>query len=193
MAGKPRARAKESPEHAALSKALTSLIPSLDVEGLAFLVEQARVHLHNMEVASLEADIASVRELASRSSAKANGTSASKKGGASRSKGPVGPVGPVGLTGTAKANWRVERSSSGSSYHLISGGKWKMFSEGELTALVRISQGPDGDRERGARLYRWLADERMDALGDLEIEDEADPKLAELSAFLRKAFKVKER
>jgi hypothetical protein len=68
-----------------------------------------------------------------------------------------------------------------------------MFSEGELTALVRISQGPDGDRERGARLYRWLADERMDALGDLEIEDEADPKLAELSAFLRKAFKVKER
>ncbi len=178
MAGKPRSRAKESPEHAALSKALTALIPSLDVEGLAFLVEQARVHLHNMEVESLEADIASVREIAARSSAKGtkgNGKSASKNGGA------------------AKANWRVERSSSGSSYHLISGGKWKMFSESELTSLVKIAQGPDGDRERGARLYRWFAEERMDALGDLEIDDEADPKLSELSAFLRKAFKVKER
>ena len=138
-------------------------------------MEQARVHLHNMEVESLEADIASVREIAARSNAKGNGKSASKNGGA------------------LKANWRVERSSSGSSYHLISGGKWKMFSEGELTALVKIAQGPDDDRERGARLYRWFAEERMDALGDLEIDDEADPKLAELSAFLRKAFKVKER
>jgi hypothetical protein len=39
-----------SADTSALAKELRLLIPKLDVEGLSFLVEQAKVHLYNMQV-----------------------------------------------------------------------------------------------------------------------------------------------
>jgi hypothetical protein len=42
-----------SPEREALAKELRALIPQLDAEGLSFLIEQARVHLYNMQAAEL--------------------------------------------------------------------------------------------------------------------------------------------
>jgi hypothetical protein len=38
---------------AALARELRSLIPRLDAEGLVFLIEQAQVHLYNMQVDEL--------------------------------------------------------------------------------------------------------------------------------------------
>jgi hypothetical protein len=41
-----------------LAAELRSMMKNLDEEGLAFLVEQARVHLHNMNVIRLEEELA---------------------------------------------------------------------------------------------------------------------------------------
>jgi hypothetical protein len=47
-----------------LAKELRSLIPQLDAEGLSFLIEQARVHLYNMQAAELEKTIVGARTTA---------------------------------------------------------------------------------------------------------------------------------
>ncbi len=170
-----------SASHKRLSQELAEIIPSLNEEGLAFLVQQAYVHLHNMEVDRLEAEAVSLSSRAEK------GTRGSKRP-AGKSAGR-----DVAADRSSPANFRVERSSSGASYHLISGGKWKMFSEGEMASLVKIAHGPGSFREIGKRLHHWLADERQDAFPDLEIGDERDPKLAELAEFLRAKFAMKTR
>ncbi|HNY16849.1 MAG TPA: hypothetical protein PKL75_05315, partial [Treponemataceae bacterium] len=141
------AKKKESAVHKRLGEELIALIPSLDEEGLAFLVEQARVHLYNMEVERLQEKAEAVE--AASETARALG----KKG--SRSSG-----GAKGKAGTAASksgspgmgDFRVERSGSGSSYHIISGGKWKMFNEEEMLSIVKICQSKDPILEVTERL-----------------------------------------
>lgn len=146
---------------------LTSLIPSLDEEGLSFLIEQARVHLYNMEVTKAEKTFKS-HEVVS-----ASGTKKKEK--------------------YIAANYRIDRSSSGSSYHLISGGKWKMFNEEEMLSIVRIAQAKASVSEVAGRLFHWFEEERPDTFADLELGDASDPKMKELVQFLRKKFSVKNR
>ena len=88
-----------------LAAELRSMMKDLDEEGLAFLVEQARVHLHNMNVIRLEEELAA----ASRSD---------KKGAAKKSASRL-----------PAADFRIDRSPSGATYHIFSGGKWKMFTD----------------------------------------------------------------
>ena len=72
-----------------LAAELRSMMKDLDEEGLAFLVEQARVHLHNMNVIRLEEELAA----ASRSD---------KKGAAKKSASRI-----------PAADFRIDRSPSG--------------------------------------------------------------------------------
>jgi len=162
---------KESALHAKLAKELKALIPSLDEAGLAFLVEQANVHLYNMEVERIN----DMRE-------EAESMAASRRSGA-RGKQRAIEAGA--------ANYRIERSPDGANYHIVSGGKWKLFNEAEMLALVRISQGPGSEAEVAERIRRWLESERSDTFADLEIDNDShDPRLRELVAFLKKKFKV---
>ena len=131
--------------------------------------------MYNMEV---------VRE--EERSAKEASSSAKGKG-----KGKGKAAAPAKKADTGPANFRVERSTSGSSYHLISGGKWKMYNEGEMLSIVRIAQSKDPLNEVAGRLYAWFEEERADTFADLEIGGRNDPKLKELIQFLRKKFSVK--
>lgn len=92
-----------------------------------------------------------------------------------------------------RADFRIERSSSGSSYHVISGGKWKMFNDGEMLAMVNIASSDDAVGEVAGRLWAWLDAERPDAYADLDIEGPHDPRMDELVALLRSKFKVRKR
>ncbi len=157
---------KETASHKKLSSELSSLMPALDDDGLSFLIEQARVHLYNMEVEKLEAMMPK--------------QSAAEKRKSIRKSGKNIP-----------ADFRVERSSSGSSYHLISGGKWKMFNEEEMLSIVRIAQAKESLLEVAFRLCTWFEEERPDTFADLELGDQHDPKMKELVQFLRKKFSVK--
>ena len=176
-------RKKESAMHKKLAAELASLMPDLDEEGLSFLIEQARVHLYNMEVTRLESEREAL-ETSQDSAASADGKSKSagkRKGGKkSSAEADSGP-----------ANFRVERSSSGSTYHLISGGKWKMYNEAEMLSIVSIAQSKDPLLEVTERLCRWFETERPDTFADLELGDQHDPKMKELVKFLRKKFAVR--
>lgn len=169
--------------HVTLSKELSELVPSLDEEGLAFLVDQARVHLRNMEIDRLNAEI------------EADEARAEAEGGSPVRGGTRGKRKKTAVHGDdrRRADFRIERSATGSSYHVISGGKWKMFTDDEMLAMVKICSSDDDVREVTDRLYTWLDAERPDAFADLELEGPHDPKMAELVELLRAKFKIRKR
>lgn len=177
------AKKKESAVHKKLGEELIALIPSLDEEGLAFLVEQARVHLYNMEVEQLQEKAEAVE--AASETARALG-----KKGAGGAKGKSGKA-AKDFVSPGMGDFRVERSGSGSSYHIISGGKWKMFNEEEMLSIVKICQSKDPILEVTERLCRWFETERPDTFQDLELGDHHDPRMKALVLFLRKKFAVR--
>lgn len=166
---KKSAPAKKS-VHDILAAELRSMIKDLDEEGLSFLVEQARVHLHNMNVVRLEEELASA--------ARQSG----KKGGGKKT---------AVATRMPAADFRIDRSPSGATYHIISGGKWKMFTDEEMLAMVKIAQSKDTLLEVSHRLWDWLDRERPDAFEDLDLEDHHDPRTKDLVKLLRKKFAVR--
>lgn len=153
-----------------LAAELRSMIKDLDEDGLAFLVEQARVHLHNMKVVRLEEELASA--------APRNGKKNSGKKASAATRIPA-------------ADFRIDRSPSGATYHIISGGSWKMFTDEEMLAMVKIAQSKDTLLEVSHRLWDWLDRERPDAFKDLALEDHHDPRTKDLVKLLRKKFAVR--
>ena len=192
--GKPKgaaeARAPEKPRRASkktaatggaagrdeLASELASLIPELDAEGLAFLIEQARVHLYNMRVAELEA----AAEEAERASTRARGLA--KTGG-------IGTK--AGTKAGSASDLSIKASGDGSAYDLVYGGKWKLFTGDEMLAMVRIATVKDPQDQVAGRLYRWLLAERSDVINDLGLSGLADPMLKHLVALLRTTFTIK--
>jgi len=173
-ASKKTASAKGDAGRDELASELASLIPELDADGLAFLIEQARVHLYNMRVAELEA----AAEEAERASTRARGIA--KSGGAGAGSGA-----------SSAADLSIKASGDGSAYDLVCGGKWKMFTGDEMLAMVRIATVKDPRDQVAGRLYRWLSAERSDVINDLGLSGLADPTLGRLVALLRKTFTIK--
>ena len=161
----------------ALADELVSLIPELDAEGLAFLIEQARVHLYNMRVVELDAAAVAAENASVRA-----GKVTSAKRGASR---------PGNGAAAGVDDFTIQASSDGSTYDLVWQGKWKMFTSDEMLAMVRITSNKDPAAEVGGRLYRWFLAERSDVLQDIPFSGLADPKLKAIVALLRKTFTVK--
>ncbi len=152
---------------------LEALIPQLDEAGLEFLVEQARIHLYNMKVDELNA-------LAQNLTSPPGKTSRKKQ----QSSEPAAHAGPV---------FQIKAGSGGGSYHVSYRGNWKLFSDTEMLAMVRIVQGPGSQEERAARLFRWLKTERRDVLQDIPFQGTADPLLAEFVTLLQKTFAIRNR
>lgn len=155
----------------ALLKELKSVLEELDEEGLDFLLEQAHVHRYNMEVDRLNE--AEERREASRAEAPARG----------------GKRAAAGTTASARVpSLRIERSKDGNTYHVVSGGRYKMFDAEEMLSLVRIAHANPDPAEAGRGLYRWMSRERTDALADLGFAGPSDPGLGALAALIRSSF-----
>lgn len=147
----------------ALLQELKKLIEELDEEGLEFLLEQAHVHRYNMEVERLN-------EAEERKAAR------------------EGDGGPSGGPAPREPSLRIERSKDGNTYHVVSAGRYKMFSADEMLALVRIAHSNPAPEEAARGLHRWMSRERIDALADLGISGPADPSLLALSRLIVKTF-----
>jgi hypothetical protein len=132
------AAATEAAERERLLRELKSLLGKLDVEGLSFLLEQAHVHLYNMEADRINA-FREARE--------------EKEG----SEGGAAP----------NAKIRVDRSESGSSYYIASGSAYPMFTGPEMLALVRLAHGNEDEGDAARALIKWMGRERGDALNEL--------------------------
>lgn len=156
----------------ALVTELEELIPQIDEAGLEFLVEQARIHLYNMKVDELNS-------LAQNIGSPAGKTSQKK----TQDPGAARPA-PV---------FQIKAGSGGGSYHVSYQGNWKLFSDTEMLAMVRIVQGPGSQEERAARLFRWLRTERRDLLQDIPFQGAQDPLFIEFVSLLQKTFAIRSR
>jgi len=164
-------------ERDSLAKELRGLIPKLDSGGLAFLVEQAKVHLYNMRVEELN------------KSAIAANAAAIKSAGAKRGQGsPKAAGGNVRNTPL-----RIDGSESGSSYYLYYRNGDVMFSRNEMIRLVKIASAPGTDLEIRERLYNWFDRERKDVFAVLPMRDKFDDHLKALAALLKKNFRFREK
>jgi hypothetical protein len=150
-----RAKGASSP----LLRELEALLPELDDEGLAFLLEQAKVHRYNMEVERLNA-------ISDRLAAE----------------------GTPEVPAATRSVLRIERSKDGSTYHIVAGASWKMFTAEEIAALVRIARSDDTESERARRARAWFARERKDVLADLGMDGPSIGLALDIVRLLRKTF-----
>ena len=168
--GKTNKTDKKDAGWESLAGELRSLIPRLDSEGLAFLVEQAKVHLYNMQVDKLnEAAVA-----ADTAAAKVAGVKRGQKG-----------------SKTVDETFRIDGTESGSSYYLRYRNNELMFSRNEMIHLVKMAKAEGTDLEIRERLYNWFDRERKDAFSVIPMADKFDNHLKALVAFLRENFNIR--
>jgi hypothetical protein len=151
---------KTAPKKNPALEELIALLPELDEAGISFLLEQAKVHHYNMEVEKLNA-------ISDRAAA----------GGSKRES-----------LGEPQSALRIERSADGSTYHLVAGGDWKMFTAEEMAALVRITRSGEGPEEVARRLRAWFARERKDVFLDLGLDGSSIGMAKDIGALIVKTF-----
>jgi hypothetical protein len=143
-----------------LAKELRSLIPRLDAEGLQFLIEQAQVHLYNMQVDEF------------------NNTMTRAK--------PVGVSNPA----KQSEEIRIEGSGSGSSFYMFYHGQSVMFSRDEIIGLVKLVNGPGTALEIAERLFNWFDRERADIFATIPIADKFDSRVKKIAQIIKTKFKL---
>jgi hypothetical protein len=154
--------AKKQSKAEKLAVELKSLIPHLDEEGLLFLVEQARIHIYNMQVDALNTSMTRTRHAES------------------------------AVPGKSKASgFGLKISEDRHSYYLTYGNDWIMFNHAEMLQLAKIAASPLPDDDKRAGLYRWFDRERRDVFGTVPIRSPQSEILSQLIGLLNKSFKVK--
>jgi hypothetical protein len=143
-----------------LAAEFCSLIPRLDAEGLQFLIEQARVHLYNMQVEELDKTLTRPEAAA------------------------------VSKSGKQSDEIRIKGSASGSSFYLFRHGRSVMFSRDEIIALVKLVNGPGTALETAERLFNWFDRERADVFALIPMADKFDDRLKKIARLIRKNFKI---
>lgn len=174
-AAKPKSKKKTvDARQEILAKELKGLIPQLDSEGLEFLVEQARVHIYNMQVDELNKAAIAEEEAFARSKSIAKKTAGVSAAAASKGD-----------------NFSINGTESGSSFYLRYRNGDVMFSRDEMTRLAKIANAPASDMEIRERLYNWFDRERRDVFAVIPLTGRADSKLKTLAEMIRKNFKLK--
>jgi hypothetical protein len=180
------ASGKKSGTLKALARELSSLIPKLDARGLQFLIEQARIHLYNMQVDQLNESI----EYSAAMEARRTDAGAVKSGGGRTGTGKNVKAGKTGKTADVM---RIEKSESGSSFYIVFRGQWIMFSRDEIIRLVNIVSAPVTDLEVREHLFDWFERERRDVFAAIPIADKFDERLKNLTALLKKNFRARKK
>jgi hypothetical protein len=152
---------KTGDERELLAKELKALVPKLDEEGLAFLIEQAQVHLYNMQVEELNKTL---DKNARREGTRKSGAKAAGENGFSE----------------------IKSSDSGSSYYVVYKTEWIMFTREEMALLTKIVKGEGTDLEIRERVFNWLRRERSDVLRSAGIADKFDGKIKSFAALIKK-------
>ena len=174
----------KDPQWELLAGKLRGIIPKLDTEGLAFLVEQAAIHLHNMQVD--EHNRAVIAAAAKTPAGKSQSTkSPGVKSTAGKSQGAV-----KGKPKGGRDGYSLEGTESGSSFYLFCPSDELMFSRNEMAQLVKITGAKGTDLEIRERLYNWFERERRDAFAVIPIADKLDNRLKIIAALIKKNFKV---
>ena len=153
-----------------LEKELKDLLGGIDEEGLLFLLKQANVIIHNMQIDKLNREIVEYET--------------KKRGSASKKKKPAGKT-----SGSGSAS--IEELPNKKSFFITMNNVRKIYSLDEMRSLVSICHASDSAGEASERLYRWLRQNRGDVFTDGSLKGPADPALEVLYKLIIKSYKVR--
>jgi hypothetical protein len=160
-------KAAEDSQKELLAKELKKLIKDIDTEGLIFLVKQAHVIIHNLQVDRFNREMSKLQDTGKRSAV-------------SKPKAP--PVYPVD----------IEEGAGGKHFVLVVAGKRKMFARDEMRKLAAIC-GQAGSREGACtRMFTWLKTNRSDVLLDTGITGPRSATLASMYDIITSRYKAKQ-
>ena len=150
-----------------LLQELKEAIPQIDDQGLAFLLNQAHVLIHNAQVQKINRELAELE--------RKNQEARSAMGAA------AAPV------------VRLEESEDGRTLFLGLGGARKVLNLEELKRLVRICYAAESKSAALRQLYTVLARERGDILVDAKIGGPGSPMIEGLFYALRDRYRLEDR
>lgn len=179
MAGKAgkKAAAKKSPARGAsasqrdrLEKELKDLLGRIDAEGLIFLIQQAQVLLHNLQVERLNREIEELQR---------DGAGPAETAAAGRP--------------AARPAVSIEEDPAGQFFHLEVGGQRSTLTTAEMREIVRFCYEPETKSEALQALYLWFTRERKDILLNAGIRAPQHPFFQALFDAARQRFRLKDR
>jgi hypothetical protein len=166
------AKKKTDTQRARLEKELTEAIKLIDEEGLIFLIQQAQVLIHNVQVDKLNREIV---ELEQKKLESGKGKPAPRK------------------TPAAAAAVTIDESDNGKAFFLTLGGTRKVMNLEEMRRLVRICYSAETKSDALKQLYTVFARERGDVLADAKIGGPGSPILEGLFQAIRSTYQLKDR
>lgn len=161
--------AKKASQRERLEKELKGLLKKLDEEGLIFLLKQAQVMIHNMQVDKINREIV---EYESKRKTKTGGKSSKT---VNRKAGAV----------------QIDEINQGKSFFIRLKDARKIFNLDEMRSLVKICHGAGDKIQAAVRLYRWFKRNRIDVLSDCHIAGDGDPYLALLYNTIKNTYQTK--
>jgi hypothetical protein len=177
----PAGGAQKSEKRLLLEEELQEAIAQVDEEGLAFLLSQAHVLIHNAQVQRINQELA---ELDRKNRAARKALSAA---------GGAAPAAAGALDAAGAASVSIEGSSDGKATFLSIGGTRKVLALDELKRLVRICYAADSKSAALHQLFRVLARERNDILVDAKISGPSSPLIEGLFHALREKYHLEDR
>jgi hypothetical protein len=172
---KKTARGRKSAKREMLEQELQEAIGQIDEEGLAFLLNQAHVLIHNAQVQRINSELAELDR---------------KNRAARKSLGRAALAEP-GAMGAAKVG--VEESEDRKAFFLSLGGQRKVLNLQEIKRLVRICYGAESKSAALRQLYTVLSRERGDILADAKIGGPSSPLIEGLFHALREKYRLEDR
>jgi hypothetical protein len=152
-----------------MEKELKDLLKKIDEEGLIFLLKQANIIVHNMQVDKLNKEIVEYERK------KGKKTTSNKQQKYIKS------------TGSAM----IEETGGGKSFIITLNGTRKIFSLPEMKKIVHICHAAGNRLHACRQLYNWFYRNRTDVFADGGISGAGDPALAMLYSTIVKTYTVK--
>jgi len=155
-----------------LQQELALLLPDVDEEGLIFLIKQAQVIIHNLQVDRINREVEELERT----------KQSSKRAAPSRGA----------RSSASSADVQIEEAASGKSFCLVFPDTRKIMGLEEMRVLVRACYEPKRKSEALNRMYRWMQKERRDILSDGKIGSNDSRLLEALFHRIREMYKLKE-
>jgi len=169
---KSKGQAKKTEKRRLLEEERAEAMAQLDEDGLAFLLNQAHVLIHNAQVQRINTELAEL-DRKNRAADRALGRTAGARGGVVR----------VG----------IEESEDRKAFFLSLGGTRKVMALDELKRLVRICYGAESKSAALRQLYTVLSRDRSDVLVDAKSGGPSSPLIEGLFYALREKYHLEDR
>ena len=160
---------KISPQKQRLQDELVRLLPEVEEEGLIFLLKQAQVLIHNLQVDRINREVEEL-EQTQQSTTRAAPSRAAR--------------------GAAVVD--IEEAANGKSFYLVFPDTRKILGLEEMRLLVRACYEPKRKSEALNRMYRWMQRERRDILSDGKIGSNSSRLLEAIFHRIREKYTIKD-